>query len=231
MRYNYLLFDLDNCLLHIPNPGEYFDNVLVRTLKILINNAKITFPTRIERNQFWTSGESYTKLLQEWGASDVTEFWKIFDNIDFIIRKNLLKTNEIYLYDDVMDVLNKLAQSGKKLGLVSNTADYIVDFFLEYYNLTNLFNEALGLDYLKDQEIAKPSPKGILRVLNNLNFNIKKDNAIMIGDSIVDVTAAKRAGIMACLIKRDPNKYPAKEDWEFPPDMEIDSLNEIYTLI
>ncbi|MBN1803071.1 MAG: HAD-IA family hydrolase [Candidatus Lokiarchaeota archaeon] len=231
MSYKYFLFDLDNCLLHIPNPGEYFDNVLVDTLKNLIKNINLDLPTRMQRNYFWTSGDNYLTLLEKWGVSDVSKFWKIFDKIDFACRKNLLKTKKICLYDDVVDVLKRLALSGKKLGLVSNTADYIVDFFMNYYGLNDFFHETLGLDYFKDQEIAKPSPKGILRVLNKLNFDENNDNAIMIGDSIVDVTAAKRAGIVACLIKRDPNKYPSKKNWEFTPDLEIDRLTDIYGVL
>ena len=50
----------------------------------------------------------------------------------------------------------------------------------------------------------------------------------MIGDSIVDVYAAKKANISACLIRRDKSKYrDGYGAWEYNPDFVIEQLNEI----
>jgi phosphoglycolate phosphatase-like HAD superfamily hydrolase len=50
----------------------------------------------------------------------------------------------------------------------------------------------------------------------------------MIGDSAADITAAKRAKIKSCLIKRDENVHSYNyENWDFQPDYVIDSLREI----
>ncbi|MFX1273591.1 MAG: HAD family hydrolase [Promethearchaeota archaeon] len=227
--YDYFLFDLDNCLLHIPNPSDYFDNILLKTLKKL--SIKSTLPNRKERNSFWLSGENYLNLLKKWGITDSQYFWKYFDEIDFQYRKQLFDNGEIYIYNDVMKTLKELRNMNKKIGLVSNTADYIVDYFLEKLNISLFFDETLGLGFDKDQSIAKPSPKGIIFVLNSLNFNPKNSKAIMIGDSRVDIFAAKRANITACLLKRDEYKYPNRNDWESFPDYEIDSLNELFRIL
>jgi len=187
----------------------------------------MSLPNRKERDLFWTSGENYLNLLNKWGAKDSLNFWKFFDEIDFKYRKTLFKNGKIYLYDDVLNVLNRLQGLNKKMGLVSNTADYIVNFFLNKFKISDFFHETLGLGYEKDQSIAKPSPNGILHVLRSLKFNPKESKAIMIGDSHVDVVAAKRANIAACLLKRDENKYPNKDHWETLPDYEIKTLNEL----
>jgi len=225
LLYDYYLFDLDNCLLHIPHPREYFDNILRETLeKLSTNNSK---PNRKERDLFWTSGEKYLDLLEKWGTKDSANFWKSFDEIDFKHRKNLLRNGEIYLYDDVITVLDQIKNLNKKMGLISNTADYIVNFFLKKFKLSYYFQETLGLDNEKDQSMAKPSPNGILHILKSLKYNPKHSKAIMIGDSHVDIFAAKRAKITACLLKRDENKYLNKENWESLPDYEIRTLNEL----
>ena len=229
--YDYYLFDLDNCLLHIPKPREYFDNILIETLKHLSNKKDV--PDKKDRDRFWTSGEMYLNLLSKWGVSGASVgpiFWKYFDEIDFKHRKDLINNGKIYLYNDVIDVLEELCYRNKKIGLVSNTADYIVGFFIEKFKLSPFFSEILGLGHDKDQAIAKPSPKGILHVLHNLDYDPKISNAIMVGDSHVDVFAAKRANIAACLLKRDEYKYSTRSDWKFLPDYEIDNLKELLTI-
>ena len=53
----------------------------------------------------------------------------------------------------------------------------------------------------------------------------------MVGDSYVDIFAAKRADIHACLIKRDFDKYPdGYADWEYKPDTIIKDLKAILDL-
>jgi len=228
MNFKYYLFDLDNCLLDIPNPSEYFDNILVETIKILSADP---IPNRQERNKFWYSGEKYIGILKKWGLADLNHFWKHFDEIDFEHRKELFNKDELKLFNDVKNVLNELINAGKKLAIVSNSADYIIEYILINFYIKDFFHEILGLGFDKDQEIAKPSPAGILSVLKKLNYNSNDSEAIMIGDSILDVFAAKRAGITACLIKRDYKKYPkGYSDWKYQPDFIIESLDEIFEL-
>lgn len=229
MRFDYILFDLDNCLLNIPNPNEYFDNVLVKTLDKI--KAKIT-PERTLRDQFWFSGEYYLQMLKDWGVNDPVEFWRNFDEIDYNIRKNLIENQEIGLYNDVYPVLEKLYIENKKLAIITNTADYIVDFILEKFKIESFFHEVFGLSYAKDQSIAKPSPKGILSVLKKLNFKKSKNSsALMVGDSKADIFAAKRAHINACLIKRDQTKYKnGFSDWEHKPDYLINKLDDLFKI-
>ena len=225
MKFNYFLFDLDNCLLYIPNSKDYFDNILFETLK---QGTTKHIPVRSERNKFWFSGNGYIDYLKKWGMNDFHDFWKCFDEIDFEYRKILVQKNEILLFNDVKSVLEEIYNENKKLAIISNSADYIVDFIVKEFNITKYFNYFFGLSFDKDQSIAKPSPLGVLSVLEKLNYDPKKEKAIMIGDSIVDVYAAKKANISACLIKRNKNKYPDGFGvWEYNPDFVIEQLNEV----
>jgi len=229
MNFDYYLFDLDNCLLYIPNPGEHFDNVLLKTFNKLSN--KNILPSRDERNKFWSAGEDYLKLLKEGGITDLENFWKYFDKIDFEKRKILVEKEKIHLFRDVYSVLKDLQRADKKLAIISNTADYIVEYCLKEFKISHLFHECFGLGYDKDQTFAKPSPNGILTVLKKLNFKSNDSRAIMIGDSIADIFAAKRANIKACLIKRDLNKYSKGfNNWKYKPDFVIEHLDELFQL-
>ena len=227
--FDFYLFDLDNTILQIPDPSEYFDKILNETLKKLTKNPYI-LPSRDERNKFWFSGDDYIKLLEGWGVIDGPFFWKFFDEIDFEHRKMLFEQGKLCLYDDVRKVLKEISSANKKLGLISNTADYIVKYILDKFDLSHFFHETFGLGFEKDQEVAKPSPEGILYVLKKLNYNLNNSRAIMIGDSRLDVFAAKRANITACLIKRNVKKYPNRDDWESHPDFEIERLDELFTI-
>jgi HAD superfamily hydrolase (TIGR01549 family) len=228
MRFDCYLFDLDNSLLEIPNPSEYFDDVLVGTLN-KFSLKKI--PDFNERNKLWKAGEEYLNILKKWGITDSENFWKYFDEIDYIKRKKLIKGDKLNFFPDVLDVLNKLNSANKKMAIISNTADYIIEYVLNKLNYESFFHETFGLGYDKNQSIAKPSPEGIKLVLKKLEIDPKSSNAIMIGDSIVDILAAKRANIQACLIRRNLDKYPEGYDkWEYPPDYIIEKLDDLFKL-
>ncbi len=230
MNFNYYLFDLDNSILNIPNPSEYFDNILLEAIKTF---SVKELPQREERNNFWHLGDHYIELLKKWGVNlkDYGEFWKKFDSIDFENRKNLIEKNQISLFPDVNDVIRQLSLSKKKMAIVSNTASYIVDFILDKFKINDFFHDAFGLGYGKDQGIAKPSPEGIKLTLSKLKYNPNKSSAIMIGDSIVDIFAAKRANIYACLLKRDIHKYPnGYNNWKHKPDYITENLYEVLDL-
>ena len=106
-----------------------------------------------------------------------------------------------------------------------------MDYIIEQFNLKQYFHNAFGLGYDKDQGIAKPSPEGINLTLKKLDYNPNKSSAIMIGDSIVDIFAAKKAEIKACLLKRNLKKYPdGYGKWKHQPDYIIENLYEILNL-
>ena len=228
MKFDYYLFDLDNCLLNFQNPGEYFDNVLVETVKRLTNAP---LPSRKERDKFWLSGEKYIDILEKWCVGDINHFWFHFDEIDFDSRKKLVSKDELNLYSDVHEILSELKEADKKMAIISNAANHIVEYIVKEFHISYFFDDIFGLGFDKEQGIAKPSPNGILKVLKKLNFNPEKYKAIMVGDSRLDIYAAKRAKILACLIKRELNKYTdGYKNWEYKPDFEIFHLDELLDL-
>jgi phosphoglycolate phosphatase-like HAD superfamily hydrolase len=225
MNFDYYLFDLDGCLLDIPNLMEYFDHILINTLEKI--SIKI-LPERQERNKFWYSGNNYSELLEKWGFLDYTNFWKYFDESDFEQRKILIANNKIHLFTDVKRVLKKIHDADKILAIISNSADYIVKFVVDKFSIGQYFHYLFGLSFDKDQSIAKPSPTGIKTVLENLNYDPKKSSAIIVGDSMLDIISGKRAGIHACLIRRDKKRYNKEySNWKYQPDFVIDELDEL----
>lgn len=229
MKYDFYLFDLDGTLLDLGNIGTHADQILVETLRKL-NVGKI--PNRSERSELWFSEGKFQKVLSKWGINDSKKFWEYYDKTDFEKRKSLLEKNEISLFKDVKKVLELIHdhKENKKLAICSNTADYIVDFFLKYFKINKIFHEIFSMGGT-NQKFAKPSPKGILTILKKFDFNPQKKAAIMIGDSIHDITAAKEAKISSCLIdhpkRNETKKY---KHWKIQPDYIIQHLQELIDL-
>ena len=82
-----------------------------------------------------------------------------------------------------------------------------------------------------NQEFAKPSPKGILTILKKFDFDHHNKKAIMIGDSIHDIRAAKEAKISSCLIDHQKgNEIKHYKQWKIQPDYVIEYLSELIDL-
>ncbi len=231
MRFNFYLFDLDGTLLHLGNIGDYADQILVETLERLNAN----YPqNRNDRYKLWYSEEKFFNVLQEWDVKNPQDFWKVYDEKDFEKRKSRIKKNKVYLYSDVKPVLEKICshKDNKKLAIISNAAYYIVEYVLETFNISHYFHESFSLGYYdNDQALAKPSPRGVLTILKKFNYDSQESKAILVGDSMFDVIAAKKANIYSCLIRRDinsPKRYYKQKN--IKPDFIIESLEELLDL-
>ncbi len=229
MKFDCYIFDLDGTLLDLGNIGVYANEILVETLKKL-GVQKI--PSIDERRELWFSGADFQQILNKWGISESLNFWKCYDETDFEKRKILLMEEKISLFDDVKTIINIIYnhKESKKLAICTNTAGYIVDFFLNHFNISQYFHEiySMGDD---NQEFAKPSPNGILIILEKLGFNPQKHKAVMIGDSIHDIKAAKAANITSCLINHwKNNEIERYKKWIIQPDYVIEHLRELIDL-
>jgi HAD superfamily hydrolase (TIGR01549 family) len=229
MNFDCYIFDLDGTLLDLGNIGVYADQILVETLHKLRVNI---IPSQIERRELWFSGGKFQPILQKWGIPESNHFWKCYDTTDFEKRKKLLSNNQLSLYKDVKILLERIYnhKENKKLAICSNTADYIVDYFLKHFKINNYFQDIFSMGG-NNQEFAKPSPKGILTILKKVNFNAQKSSAIMIGDSINDIKAAQAAGISSCFInhlKRNENELFTL--WGIQPDYVIENLSDLFEL-
>ena len=92
-------------------------------------------------------------------------------------------------YDGIIELLKYLKKSGIKIALNSNKYDAAVKSLSRKY-FDDLVEIALGES---NNCPKKPDPTGVEKILKY--FNCDKDNAIYIGDSLVDIQTAKNAKI------------------------------------
>lgn len=122
----------------------------------------------------------------------------LFANVLLSMKKaySMHWRNKTRPYDGVMDLLDSLKKGNVKVGIVSNKPDRQVKelaelFFSGYMDIGCALGEMESLGIKR-----KPAPDSVLRVLEILKT--KKENAIYVGDSDVDILTARNAG-MDCL--------------------------------
>lgn len=107
-------------------------------------------------------------------------------------------TNDVVLFPGIREMLEKLKDLGHTLGIVTSKARRIenehgvhgASLELERLGIFDIFDLIVGWE---DVQESKPSPAPILFALDKLKA--EKGDAIMVGDSHVDIRAAKNAGV------------------------------------
>lgn len=99
---------------------------------------------------------------------------------------------EIAECSGMTDVLTRLKDEGRRLGIVTAKRQETVKIAFSYLPLEHFFDVVVGSD---DTERHKPDPDPILHALERMG--VDADDAVYVGDSPFDVRAAKAAGMHA----------------------------------
>jgi HAD superfamily hydrolase (TIGR01549 family) len=107
------------------------------------------------------------------------------------------------LYDDVPAVLRQLADSGLRIGLISNTHRCLASF-QSHFELQGLVSATVSSS---DHGLMKPHPSIFNAALQLLG--VEAAHAVMVGDSLKhDVEGALGVGMRAILLNRGDNAAP-----------------------
>lgn len=88
--------------------------------------------------------------------------------------------------------LRASAEDGKRVGIVSNNSELAIRLFLDQQYLTDLVSVVVGRAHRRP-DWMKPNPWAVLRAIENLEG--EPSEAVLIGDSVTDIEAARRAGV------------------------------------
>ena len=102
---------------------------------------------------------------------------------------------ETRLYKHVEETLEYIKKTGEdnKIALVTNKPEDLSYKILDLLEVKQYFDVVVGPESVKKMN---PDPEGILQVLEQ--FKISPRQAIMVGDSHVDIEAGKNAGTITC---------------------------------
>lgn len=145
-----------------------------------------------------------------------------------IYRKHYLENAvvETRLYEHVEETLEYIKKSGEdnRIALVTNKPEDLTYKILDVFGVKQYFDMVVGPESVKKM---KPDPEGILQVLEQ--FKIPPHQAIMVGDSHVDVEAGKNAGTITCGVTYGLGDR--EELIKSSPDIIINDMAELLTHI
>ncbi len=128
------------------------------------------------------------------------------------------------LYPGVKEGLEYLKSEGYKMGCVTNKAAQFTEPLLQDLGVYDYFSIVISGDTL---EKKKPDPMPLLHAAKY--FNVAPEQALMIGDSISDVKAARAAGFrIACMSYGYNHGVDIREA---RPDAVMDSMAELPDLL
>lgn len=122
------------------------------------------------------------------------------------------------------EALNQLRQMKKKIVVVTNNGRLGADRTLERLNLVGVLDAVLTRD---DVDELKPDPGIVFKALNLAGA--KADEAILVGDAIIDIKAAKAASVRCVAVPSGP--FPATRLLQEEPDFIVSSLSDVPELV
>ncbi|MEM6751955.1 MAG: HAD family hydrolase [Cyanobacteria bacterium P01_C01_bin.38] len=121
------------------------------------------------------------------------------------------------LFPGSLEILQKLSQSGLKLGILSAATTQEVNKFVEAHQLGEYLNLEMGVD----GNIFKPDPALFIQACEKLG--VEPSATLMVGDSVADMQMARDAKAAGCIGITWIGKY----DNVRGADVVIDKLDEI----
>jgi phosphoglycolate phosphatase len=156
------------------------------------------------------------------GEPPEADFERAFPIFMELYAKNTSKRS--HLYPGVREGLDLLKAAGYKLGCVTNKAAQFTEPLLKDLGVYDDFAIVISGDTLTRK---KPDPEPLLHAAEF--FGCQPVDALMIGDSVSDVKAARAAGFQIVCMSYGYNHGNDIRDAH--PDAVIDSLTEINPLL
>jgi len=198
-----IIFDLDGTLVHTKHKYIYgIMNSVMKQLGLEFEKEKAL--------EFWF-GYNRDDILSQWGI-DMKKFWEIFRRYDNIEERK----KNVEPYED-FEILKKLQEKNIKLGIVTGSPQHIADMELD------LLDTDFDAVVFAQGEKRKPNTQALEECLNLLE--VKKEEALFVGNGDEDVLAAQALGIKE--VHMDRREHNIKSS----PDKIITSLGELLEMI
>ena len=185
MKYKIAIFDLDGTILNtIEDLADSLNYALAKNgykertvaeTQSFVGNGLLMLVKRAIKPE--TSEEEAQKVL-----ADLKVYYKIHC------------ADKTKPYEGIPELLKDLKTADYLLAVVSNKADYAVQILCEQY-FPGMFDLAVGE---RENVRRKPAPDSVNAVL--AEFELKKADAVYIGDSDVDIETAENVGTDSILV-------------------------------
>src|SRR5690348_45441 len=171
------------------------------------------------------------ELLQAVGGPGLEAQMAVFapDRVDELVR--VYRAHNEPLHDELVacagmeDVLVRLHEEGRRLGVVTAKRRSTVELAFARVPLSHLFETIVGGD---ETTRHKPDPEPLLLAAERMGADPK--DCAYVGDSPFDIRAAKAAGMFAVAVTWGKIHNRAKLEVE-QPDSIVDDADELYAVL
>jgi len=214
-----VLFDLDGTLVDSAPDLAYSVNATL---------LEIGLPARGEAKIRHWIGNGLERTLKRAmldnmaGEPDAELYNKALSVFMEIYSNNVARLSRIY--DGVPEGMDYLKKNGYKIGCVTNKREKFTHILLKVLGVFDDFGIVISGDSLPKK---KPDPLPLLHAAEH--FAVRPEYALMVGDSMNDVSAARTAGFKILCVSYGYNH--GRDIREAKPDAVVDTLAELSALM
>ncbi len=137
---------------------------------------------------------------------------------DYETTRRELELEECKPYSGAIELLKYIKETGRYNYLFTHRGISSITF-LQKHQIYDYFTDCITSQHSFER---KPSPAAILHLVEK--YQIKQQDAIMIGDRDLDILSAKNAGIRACFFDEAGAEYGAA-------DYNIKNITQLYEIL
>ena len=131
---------------------------------------------------------------------------------------------EVTLYPGAVETLRILRDRGLRIGLLTNNSHAGTEITLRRHHLAAFFDAVVTRD---DCEEMKPDGAPVRKLLTEMN--VPPEEAILVGDGVIDIMAARDAELPSVAVATGP--FPSERLVKAEPDYLLGSVNDLPLLI
>lgn len=139
------------------------------------------------------------------------------------INKELHKTH-VTLMENAKETISHLHNEGYKMAIVSTKFHSAILLGLDMFDMSKYFDVIVGLD---DVTKGKPDKEPLVKACELMNEGI--GNVFFVGDTKLDILAAKQIGAYSIGYKHKKDKIASLK--EYKPNSLITDLNEVISIV
>jgi phosphoglycolate phosphatase len=216
-----LIFDLD---------GTLIDSEQDLSIAVNATRADAGLPPLTMEDVAAMVGRGATELIRQAVPVDPSHFRHSLEFFVHYYRQHSLEHTKPY--PGTVEAIGEMHARGYIMGVLTNKPTRISRDILATLKLADKFRFIYGArgplpgpphpDGTLSFEEKKPNPVGIVTMLKNTSLEPKQ--ALMIGDSAVDVLTGRNAGVWTCGVTYGFQPESLRDN---PPDLLVDSLAEL----
>lgn len=157
--------------------------------------------------------EPILEALQAMPESQSAPLWRRLDQLE------LHYADQATVKSGARELLDYLRGLGTEMAILTRNTMPVVQHTLDACGIAEFFSDELIFD--RDACQPKPSPEGILRMLER--WQVNPDHAVMVGDFLYDLQSGRAAGVTTVHV----DNSGGSDHWPEYTDIRVESLEHL----